>query len=248
MINLNETAPYIDSTYTSEFVDKYSRISEAITAVNSASGPAVPYIDTSSGSDIMPSLSTVVETPRIRWEEALKGLEKLLWGESDINPISREVSEIFNPPTVDSNNQRKEFGLSELIEQLRAVSTNVAERVSELQEFAVEDDEQDDISTDSLQWFINFMIEHNELREPELVLSTTGHIHAEWHESWDKHVEVVFLPNGEVRYVVFTPDPSNPALTFKSATKCSPESMLKSLGILGFMDWAGKLNFVRSAA
>ncbi len=98
-----------------------------------------------------------------------------------------------------------------------AYSGSLANRLEYLREASIEEaPEQAPVSVDSLQSFISF-IRSSKLAEPELVLTYTGNIRAEWHKSRKEHFSVEFLPNGQVRYVVFARDPDHATRTDRAS-------------------------------
>jgi hypothetical protein len=63
------------------------------------------------------------------------------------------------------------------------------------------------LSSRSLRLFLAFWrkVRHH-AREPELVLCPSGHLQAEWHRNWRRHLEIEFCEDGHVFYGLFNGD------------------------------------------
>lgn len=60
------------------------------------------------------------------------------------------------------------------------------------------------LRSDSLGDFLTFWnIVRPYAKEPEFALTPRGHIQAEWHKSWKRHLELEFVGNGRVFYGLF---------------------------------------------
>ena len=118
-------------------------------------------------------------------------------------------------------------------------SASLANRINVLHRESIEEaPEQDPISVDSLQSFISFITKESRLGEPEVVLTYTGNIRAEWHKSRKKHFAVEFLPNGQVRYVVFASDPDRIARTDRTSGLVSAETLMAKVEPFNVLAWS----------
>jgi len=77
-------------------------------------------------------------------------------------------------------------------------ASRVAERIALLRESFLED-EQRDISIESLRFFSRFLAQNPHLRTPNLLLSPQGEIIARWRGLGERLTSIHFLPDGRVR-------------------------------------------------
>lgn len=60
------------------------------------------------------------------------------------------------------------------------------------------------LSSNSLRQFLSFWRRvRDHAREPEFVLCPNGHLQAEWHKNWHRHLEIEFCEDGNVFYGLF---------------------------------------------
>lgn len=112
-------------------------------------------------------------------------------------------------------------------------------RLEQLREASIEEaPEQALISVNSLQSFVSFITREPRLIEPDLVLTYSGNIRAEWHKSRKEHLSVEFLPNGQVRYVVFARDPDHATRTDRASGLVSAETVMSKINPFNVLDWA----------
>lgn len=120
-----------------------------------------------------------------------------------------------------------------------AYSAKLAKRLEYLREASIEEaPEQAYISVNSLQSFISFIRREIKMKEPDLVLTYTGNIRAEWHKSRKEHFSVEFLPNGQVRYVVFARDLNHATRTDRTSGLVSAETLMDKVKPLNVLAWA----------
>lgn len=93
------------------------------------------------------------------------------------------------------------------------------------------------MSESSLLCFIYFLILIPNLKYPDIVLTPSGQISAQWRESRAKHFALRFLENGSVVYVIFAPDPNYPEKTIRCSGECSVDSLMKIVHPYGVMEW-----------
>lgn len=118
-------------------------------------------------------------------------------------------------------------------------ASELASQLEYLREASIEEaPEQSPISAASLQGFITFIQENNGLAEPDIVLTYTGNIRAEWHKSRKEHFAAEFLPNGQVRHVVFSRDPSRPSRTDRTQGLVSADTLLEKVKPFNVLSWA----------
>ena len=118
-------------------------------------------------------------------------------------------------------------------------SGNLANRLGHLREASIEEaPEQAPISVNSLQSFVSFITKEPRLTEPDLFLTYSGNIRAEWHKSRKEHFSVEFLPSGQVRYVVFARDPDHTARTDRASGFVSAETVMAKVSPFNVLAWA----------
>ena len=118
-------------------------------------------------------------------------------------------------------------------------SASLANRLDNLREASIEEaPEQAPISVNSLQSFVSFIAREATLAQPEVVLTYTGNIRAEWHKSRKEHFSVEFLPNGQVRYVVFTRDPNYATRIDRATGLVSAETLMDKVKPFNVLAWA----------
>ena len=66
-------------------------------------------------------------------------------------------------------------------------------------------------SGESLRKMLMFLESVPELRQPVVTITPAGTFRAEWTLGSDSHFAIDFLPDGQVRFVVFCPNPRHPA-------------------------------------
>lgn len=103
--------------------------------------------------------------------------------------------------------------------QSLAIAKAVVDRLNDLQRnYREEEGEGEGLSVDSLNHFIDFLYLEQKTRLPVLAVTPNAHLLAYWASS-DKRRQftAVFLPNGQVRYAAFSPDPSDGRSTARTS-------------------------------
>jgi hypothetical protein len=96
---------------------------------------------------------------------------------------------------------------------------------------------QEPISPRSLEDFILFVELNVKLAYPNVVLTQTGNIRAEWRKSRNHFWGVEFLANGDVRFVLFAPDPRHPSKTTRAAGLASYDAVMELVRPYGVYEW-----------
>ena len=78
-----------------------------------------------------------------------------------------------------------------------------APRVCELALDCLDEDGGDVLRWDSVKRFFAVMDRFPEIRDPVIVVTVTGNLRAEWHESWHNRFAAEFEPAGRIVWVVF---------------------------------------------
>lgn len=113
-------------------------------------------------------------------------------------------------------------------------------RLNFLHESVVEDPEEIPISVESLRNFISFLRNTTNLKFPSVVLTPSNEIRAQWKTALNRYFAVVFLPTGDARYVIFTPNPKNPDKIDRLSGITSIDSLLETAGPHGVLEWASQ--------
>ncbi len=117
----------------------------------------------------------------------------------------------------------------------------LANRLEFLSEVAKEEGpDQSEVSAESLRMFIKFLELAPDLKCPGVVLSPSGNVRVQWRAAPNKHFVAEFYPDGEVRFVIFRPDPNRPDQTIRLSGTVSVESILSTAEPHGVLEWAGQ--------
>ena len=115
----------------------------------------------------------------------------------------------------------------------------LAARLDFLYEAAKEEDPDEvPISLESLSNFIGFLQKTPNLRYPSVVLTPSNEISAQWRVAPNRHFAVVFLPTGETRFVIFTPNLRDPDRIDRLSGITSVDSLLETAQPHRVLDWA----------
>ena len=114
----------------------------------------------------------------------------------------------------------------------------IIQRIRALRQLA-RDDEDGDISSDSLRSFYEFLSMHPEVNYPDISLTPDGDIYARWKGRDRSLFSVHFLPQSRVRYVVFAPDRKRPDLMDRISGSSSVDTVLetadRAYGVIGWV-------------
>jgi len=113
----------------------------------------------------------------------------------------------------------------------------LASRLDFLYESVIEDAEEEPISPESLTNFIAFLQETPDVKLPDVVLTPSNEIRAQWRKGSNRHFAVAFLPTGKTRYVIFTPNPTDPDKIDRLSGTTSVDSLMHTAEPHGVLDW-----------
>ena len=116
----------------------------------------------------------------------------------------------------------------------------LAVKLNSLNEVVNEDPEEGSISIDSMRNFISFLQNTTNLKCPNVALTPSNEIHAQWRTAPNRHFAVVFLPTGETRFVIFTPNSKDPEMTDRISGLTSVDSLLETMQPHKVLEWASK--------
>ena len=86
----------------------------------------------------------------------------------------------------------------------------LADRLRDLYESVLEDPDEEPLTPGSLINFIHFLSETPGLRYPEVSLTPTNEIRAQWSTTPNRHFAVSFSSIGDARFVIFKPNSDDP--------------------------------------
>lgn len=116
----------------------------------------------------------------------------------------------------------------------------LAVKLNFLKEVVNEDPDEDSISIDSMRNFISFLQNTTNLKCPNVALTPSNEIHAQWRTAPNRHFAAVFLPTGETRFVIFTPNSKDPEMIDRISGLTSVDSLLETIQPHKVLEWASK--------
>ncbi len=116
----------------------------------------------------------------------------------------------------------------------------LAAKLNFLNKVVDEDPDEDSISIDSMRNFISFLQNTTNLKCPNVALTPSNEIHAQWRTAPNRHFAAVFLPTEETRFVIFTPNSKNPEMTDRISGLTSVDSLLETIQPHKVLEWASK--------
>jgi hypothetical protein len=116
----------------------------------------------------------------------------------------------------------------------------LAVKLNFLNEVVNEDPDESPISVESLRNFISFLRNSTNLKCPNLALTPSNEIRAQWRTAPNRHFAVVFLSSGQTRFVIFTPNSKNPEMTDRFSGLTSVDSLLETVQPHRVLEWASK--------
>jgi len=117
----------------------------------------------------------------------------------------------------------------------------LANRLEFLVEIAKEEEpEEAPIIPESLSYFIQFLLSASHLKYPDVMLSPSKNIRVQWQAASNRHFAVEFIENGDVRFVIFSPDPQNPEKITRLSGITSLDSLLEISQPYGVLTWSSQ--------
>jgi len=135
--------------------------------------------------------------------------------------------------------------IKKLIDYLRRESKvqfaqELAVKLNFLNEVVNEDPDEDSISIDSMRNFISFLQNTKNLKCPNVALTPSNEIHAQWRTAPNRHFAAVFLQTGETRFVIFAPNSRDPEMIDRISGLTSVDSLLETTQPHKVLEWASK--------
>lgn len=93
------------------------------------------------------------------------------------------------------------------------------------------------ISASSLRCFYNFIQLHTNLKCPTISLTPEYNIYASWRDDQNRVFSVHFLPNGDVRFVIFKPNAMHPEQKIRICGTATADILKETVAPNGVWDW-----------
>jgi hypothetical protein len=93
-------------------------------------------------------------------------------------------------------------------------------------------------STESLRRMLQFLEAAPDLRCPTVTVTPLATFRAQWQADPSRHFAVDFVPDGQVRFVVFAPDPGHPERVERVSGIVSPANAMKTIETYQVHRWA----------
>jgi len=119
-------------------------------------------------------------------------------------------------------------------------AAGLSDRLSALHEMLCEDPDESPISVESLRSFIGFIQTTPNLRAPDIVLTPSNEIRAQWRTAPNRHFAVAFTADGDARYVIFTPNRRDPDRIDRLSGITSVDSLMETTQPHRILDWASQ--------
>ena len=96
------------------------------------------------------------------------------------------------------------------------------------------------ILSKSLRNFIGFLQSEKNLKYPDVMLSPSKNIRAQWRIASNRYFAVEFMVTGNAQFVVFSPDPNHPESTIRLTGLVSIDSLMETVRPHGVLSWSSK--------
>jgi hypothetical protein len=93
------------------------------------------------------------------------------------------------------------------------------------------------IAIGSLRNFYNCFQLHTDLKCPTISLTPDNNIYASWRVDQKKVFSVLFLPNGDTRFVVFKPNDLHPERQIRISGTATTDILMDTVAPYGVWDW-----------
>jgi hypothetical protein len=134
-------------------------------------------------------------------------------------------------------------GLQHRIDQIRLSSTlsyrdRFVARIKALLNAYAEENEGRAFSSDSLRALVNFLEENSGFNYPDLTLTPSGNMYAQWKSGKNKLLSIHFLPTSDTRFVIFKPNPKHKDRIIRISGSTTVDALLETIAPHGVMEWA----------
>ena len=93
------------------------------------------------------------------------------------------------------------------------------------------------IEVGSLRNFYNFLLSHTDLKCPAISLTPDNDIYASWREEQNQVFTVHFLPDENVRFVIFKPNDKHPERKIRLSGTATADTLIETVASSGVWDW-----------
>ena len=93
------------------------------------------------------------------------------------------------------------------------------------------------IAAGSLRNFYYFLHLHTNLKRPAISLTPDYNIYASWRGERNRVFSVHFLPNGDVRFVIFKPNDRHPGRQIRLSGIATSDILMETVAPDGVSDW-----------
>ena len=93
------------------------------------------------------------------------------------------------------------------------------------------------IAAKSLRNFNNFIYLHTNLKCPTISLTPDYNIYASWRDEQNRVFSINFLPNADVRFVIFKPNDRHPERKIRISGVATTDILMETVTPYGIGDW-----------
>lgn len=185
------------------------------------------------------------------WRDIQSKLRLLLYKEKQESPLTLEsflediISAKWESPFERIDEYRNEDEkvlriISYIRSQLEAdFAQQLANRLEFLYEVSHEEYPNEiAIMSESLSNFVALLQAETDLKYPDVVLSPSKNIRAQWRTAPNRHFAVEFLSSGDAQFVIFSPDPWHSERTIRSSGVASIDSLMEIARPYGVLSWS----------
>jgi len=120
-------------------------------------------------------------------------------------------------------------------------SHQLADRLEFLLEAASEEyPDEVAILPESLRNFVSFLQSGPDLKYPDVMLTPSKNIRAQWRTAPNRHFAVEFSATGNAQFVVFSPDPNLPESTIRLTGLVSIDSLIETVRPHEVLSWSSQ--------
>ena len=157
------------------------------------------------------------------------------------------VYQVFESPFDKLDDLREEDErVQEIISYVRGhlkvdFARQLADRLEFLLEAASEEyPEEVAILPESLRNFVSFLQSAPDLKYPDVMLTPSRNIRAQWRTAPNRHFAVDFSATGNAQFVVFSPDPNHPESTIRLTGLVSIDSLIETVRPHAVLSWSSQ--------
>lgn len=135
--------------------------------------------------------------------------------------------------------------INEIVKFLNQININFSKRLASRIQFLFEASKEEypdevAIFPESLKNFVGFLQTEPDLKYPDVVLSPSKNIRAQWRTAPNRHFAVEFLPTDDAHFVIFSPDPKHPDKTNRMSGLVSIDSLMQTAQPHGILSWCSQ--------